>query len=118
MREIEQLYHNNFGIAFYWKKENETITDKVQLVFKETGFYFTVQELNYFCDLIEDSMIENACCEACELKNSCHKFLLKTPCAAIDLAVSIKELKSIKDLVEGSLFRIELDEYVYGVGLN
>ena len=29
-----------------------------------------------------------------------------------------KELKSIKALVEGSLFRIELDEYVYGVGLN
>lgn len=118
MREIEQLYHNNFGIAFYWKKENETITDKIQLVFKETGFYFTVQELNHFCDLIEDSLIENACCEACELANSCHKFLLKTPCAAIDLAVSVRELKSIKDLVEGSLFRIELDEYVYGVGLN
>ena len=48
MREIEQLYHNNFGIAFYWKKDNEIITDKIQLVFKETGFYFTVQELNYF----------------------------------------------------------------------
>ena len=28
------------------------------------------------------------------------------------------ELKSIKDLVEGSLFKIELDEYVYGPGLN
>jgi len=118
MREIEQLYHNNFGIAFYWKKENETITDKVQLVFKETGFYFTVQELNHFCDLIEDSLVENACCEACELKYSCHKFLLKTPCAAIDLAVSMTELKSIKDLVEGSLFRIDLDEYVYGAGMN
>jgi hypothetical protein len=118
MREIEQIYHNTFGIAFYWKKENETILDKVQLVFKETGFYLTVSELNQFCDLIEDSMIENACCEACELKNACHKFLLKTPCVQIDLAVSMTELKSIKDLVEGSLFRIDLDEYVYGVGLN
>jgi hypothetical protein len=28
------------------------------------------------------------------------------------------ELKSIKDLIEGSIFRIELDEYVYGPGLN
>jgi hypothetical protein len=43
MREIEQIYHNNFGIAFYWKDHNTTISDKVQLVFKETGFYFTVQ---------------------------------------------------------------------------
>lgn len=118
MREIEQIYHNNFGIAFYWKNGKEVISGKVQLVFKETGFYFTVAELNQFCDLIEDSLIENACCESCELKNSCHKFLLKTPCAAIDLAVSMKELKSIKDLVEGSLFKIELKEYVYSAGLN
>ncbi|PAM92501.1 hypothetical protein B4N84_22610 [Flavobacterium sp. IR1] len=118
MREIEQIYHNNFGMAFYWKTEKETILDKVQLVFKETGFYFTVQELNQFCSLIEDSILDNTCCEACELKHSCHKFLLKTPCSQIDLAVSMTELKSIKDLVEGSLFRIDLDEYVYGVGLN
>lgn len=118
MREIEQIYHNNFGIAFYWKQNSQAILDKVQLVFKETGFYFTVAELNQFCDLIEDSMIENTCCEACEMKYSCHKFLLKTPCNSIDLAVSMTELKSIKDLVEGSLFKIELDEYVYGAGLN
>ena len=118
MRDIEQIYHNNFGIAFYWKKENETIFDKVQLVFKETGFYFTIAELNQFCDLIEDSLIKNFCCKTCELKNSCHKFLLKTPCTQVDLAVSIKEIKSIKDLVEGTLFKIDLDEYVYGAGLN
>ena len=118
MREIQQIYHNSFGIAFYWKQNSQTILDKVQLVFKETGFYFTVSELNIFCDLIEYSIIENSCCEACELKYSCHKFLLKTPCSSIDLAVSMTELKSIKDLVEGSLFKIELDEYVYGPGLN
>lgn len=118
MREIEQIYHNNYGIAFYWKNGKEVISEKIQLVFKETGFYFTIQELIQFCDLIEDSMIENACCEACELKYSCHKFLLKTPCPQIDLAVSMTELKSIKDLIEGSIFKIELDEYVYGVGLN
>jgi hypothetical protein len=36
----------------------------------------------------------------------------------VDLAVSMKEIKSIKDLVEGTLFRIDLDEYVYGSGKN
>jgi hypothetical protein len=117
MREIEQIYHNSFGVAFYWKKENHTILDKVQLVFKETGLYLTLSELNQFCDLIQDSMIQNTCCETCQ-KNTCHKFLLRTPCSQIDFAVSLTELKSIKDLVEGSLFRIELDEYVYGAGKN
>ncbi|CAD0002749.1 hypothetical protein [Flavobacterium chungangense] len=118
MKDIEQIYHNNFGVSFYWKKENKTILDKVQLVFRETGFYLSVAELNQFCDLIEDSLIENTCCESCQIKNSCHKFLLKTPLPQVDLAVSMKEIKSIKDLVEGTLFRLDLDEYVYGAGLN
>jgi hypothetical protein len=118
MNEIDEIYHNSFGIAFYWKKGSEVISEKVQLVFRETGFYLTRDQMNQFCKLIEDSMVENASCETCQLKNSCHKFLLKTPCDQIDLAVSMKELKSIKDLVEGSLFKIELEEYVYGAGMN
>ena len=118
MREIEQIYHNNFGMAFYWKKEDQTILDKVQLIFKETGLYLTLSELSFFYQLIEDSMIENTCCESCHLKNNCHKFLLKTPCQQVDLAVSMKEIKCIKDLVEGTLFRLDLDEYVYGAGKN
>jgi hypothetical protein len=118
MKDIEQIYYNSFGVSFYWKKENKTILDKVQLVFRETGFYLSIAELNQFCDLIEASLIENSCCESCQLKNSCHKFLLKTPLSQVDLAVSMKEIKSIKDLIEGTLFRIDLDEYVYGSGLN
>jgi hypothetical protein len=118
MREIEQIYHNDFGISFYWKSHNETLFDKIQLIFKETGFYFSVSELKDFDDLIEDSLMTNACCDECALKNKCHKFLLKTPCTQIDLAVSMDELKAIEDLVKGSLFKIQLEEYVYGVGLN
>jgi len=118
MKEIEQIYHNSFGVSFYWKKENYTLLDKVQLVFKETGLYLTLSELNQFCGLIDDSIMQNECCDTCQLKNSCHKFLLKTPCSQIDFAVSMTELKSIKDLVEGCLFKIELDEYLFGPGRN
>jgi hypothetical protein len=118
MEEIEQLYHNDFGIAFYWKKENKTILDKIQLIFRETGFYFTVPELTVFGTLIDDSLTRNNCCDSCVLKNTCSKFLLKTPCPQIDLAVSVSELKSIKDLVEGTLFKVNLDEYLYGAGMN
>ncbi|MGO4820257.1 MULTISPECIES: hypothetical protein [unclassified Flavobacterium] len=118
MKEIEQIYYNHSGISFYWKKENQTILNKVQIVFKETGFYFTVPELNNFICLIEESIKKNNCCDDCAMKNSCDKFLLKTPCSQIDLAVSMKELKAIKDLVEGTLFKINMDEYLYGAGMN
>ena len=118
MQEIKQIYHNNLGTAFYWRKDNDLVLDKVQLVFREMGFYFTKQELQLFKRCIEDSYIQNKCCDDCQLKNKCHKFLLKTPCSQIDLAVSIEELNAVKDLVEGTLFKINLDNYLYGEGMN
>jgi hypothetical protein len=118
MKEIKQLYYNSLGTAFYWKKEDEVVTNKVQLVFKETGFYFTEEELLLFKSYIEDSFAQNQCCDDCQLKNKCHKFLLKTPCSQIDLAVSMEELNAVKDLVEGTLFKINLEDYLYGVGMN
>lgn len=118
MKEIEQIYYNDSGTSFYWRKENELITDRVQLIFRETGFYLTRHELQLFKYCIEESSILNKSCENCKLKKECHKFLLKTPCYQIDLAVSMEELNAVKDLVEGTLFKINLGDYLYGIGIN
>jgi hypothetical protein len=118
MHKMKQIYYNDSGTSFYWRKENEVLMDKVQLIFKETGFYFNRQELELFKSCIEESYDLNSRCDDCELKNKCHKFLLTTPCSQIDLAVSLQELSAVKDLVEGTIFKITLDDYLYGVGMN
>lgn len=118
MKQIEQIYVNDMGMAFFWKQQETVIQDKVQLVFKETGFYFSVDELQRFMVLIKESCRRNHTCESCAIKSQCHKFLLKTPVAQIDLAVSMKELDGIRDLVEGALFKIELYGFISGVGRN
>jgi hypothetical protein len=118
MKQIERIYSNDFGIAFYWTKDNTAVKEKVQLVFRETGFYFTVRELSDFALMIKDSAARNDCCADCGRRNQCARFLLKTPCDQIDLAVSAKELDAIKDLVEGTLFRIKTAEYYFGIGRN
>ncbi|KVV13211.1 hypothetical protein ACRASX_03770 [Flavobacterium sp. TMP13] len=118
MKEIEQVYHNEFGISFYWKKEQETLLEKIQLVFKETGFYLTVKQLKEFCEFVQLSQAQNDCCDDCVLKQDCHKFLLKTPCNEIELAVSVAELHLIEDLIRGTLFSIQIDEFINGVGRN
>ncbi|WP_306352103.1 hypothetical protein [Flavobacterium sp. '19STA2R22 D10 B1'] len=117
MEQIEQIYFNEFGVSFYWKKGEETLSDRVQLVFKETGFYFSSEELDCFIDLIDASYYRMKC-EGCNFRNSCGKFLLKTPFEHIDLAVSVKELTEIKDLVEGTLFQIRLDTYLNDICKN
>ena len=118
MRQIEQIYVNETGMAFFWKEQDTVLLDRVQLVFKETGFYFSVEELQQFMTLIQDSCAQNKTCESCAIKSQCHKFLLKTPVVQIDLAVSMSELEGIKDLVEGALFKVGLHEYIFGVGRN
>lgn len=117
MKQIEQIYCNYFGMAFYWLESHTVKLEKIQLVFKETGFYFSVEELKAFVKFIDDSCRRNTC-NSCEMKNECAKFLLKTPVSQIDLAVSMKELDGIKDLVAGTLFKVDLQEYIYGVGMN
>ncbi len=118
MKDIEQIYRNNFGISFYWKEGNEIISDKIQLLFKQMGFYFSLQELNEFHDLIEDCLTDHNDYDTRGVKRAIDKFLLKTPYVALDLEISPIELNSIKDLVEGSLFRLNLNKYIYGSGMN
>ena len=118
MEEMKLIYNNDAGTSFFWITEEEVLTNKVQLIFRETGFYFSLQELKLFQNCINESYHLNNCCDDCEFRNNCHKFLLKTPCTQIDLAVSMTELELVKDLVEGTLFKINLVDYLYGQGMN
>lgn len=117
MRQIAPLHFNDHGTAFFWKKGDEILSEKVQIVFKETGFHLTEQELETFSNLIEDSCRKNTC-DGCGMRHECMRFLLKTPVDQIDLAVSKYELEGIKDLVQGALFKMRLRNFTFGVGRN
>lgn len=117
MREIEQIYFNDFGVAFHWKRDNRVLTEKVQIIFKETGFYLSLHEIRAFAQLIENTCEEMDCSGCCH-QASCYKYLLKTPFQQIDLAVSKSELLQIKDLVEGTLFTMDLYDYINNVCKN
>lgn len=118
MEQIHQIYLNSLGIAFYWEKEEGVIPNRIQLIFKEIGLFFTLTELKDFNYLIDESIAKNSCCEACTFKNGNCKFLLKTPMYPLDLSVSMEELKHIKDLVNGTLFKINMEIYLNGEGKN
>lgn len=118
MEQIHQIYLNSIGIAFYWEKEEGIIPNRIQLIIKEIGLFFSLTELKDFNYLIDESLVKNNCCEDCALKNSNCKFLLKTPLYPLDLSVSMNELKEIKDLINGTLFKIEMEIYLLGEGRN
>jgi hypothetical protein len=115
---MKQIYGNDFGMAFYWKRADELVCDKIQLVFKETGFHLNLSELEHFSALVLESEFRINACSDCAFKKQCSRYLLQTPAKQIDLAVSVQELKGIQDLVDGTIFKIKLKEYVQGVGQN
>ncbi len=117
MNEIEQIYRNQFGIAFYWKKGDARKQHKIQLVFRDTGFYLTRDELTLFLNCSREAA-SRGCCADCKNPSQCRSILLRTPSQNIDLAVSLPELEAINDLIEGTLFNLDLQSYLRDVCRN
>ncbi|NER17299.1 hypothetical protein [Spongiivirga citrea] len=116
MQEIKKIYHNDIGIGFYWKKEENSSQKKVQLVFRDTGFYLTLSQLKEFSSIIEHTT-KNDACTNCPHTN-CRSILLKTPASFIELAVNKTELHGVLDLVKGVLFKIEMQQLMDGICKN
>ena len=102
MEEINIIYKNKIGMAFYWTEGSEK--NKVQVIFKEIGFLLTLPELHLFLSQCEQS-INSLNCAGCNNDN-CKSYLLKTPSSKIDLAVSKNELVKIQDLLCQTLEKI------------
>lgn len=98
MRELEIIYQNDGGIAFYWKNKR----DQVQVVFREIGFSLNLSELKGFLEQVNTSLSQQ-CCAECKTKSSCRSLLLKTPSEKIDLAVSREDLLNLNDLLGATI---------------
>lgn len=117
MQQLQEIYHNDLGVAFFWKKDGKVLEEKVQLVFKETGFYLSNHELTKFAKEL-DSTCSKICTPDCELRHQCQRYLLRTPFDGLELAVSADEALQLKDLVAGTLFQIQLNSYLNDICKN
>lgn len=112
MEDINAIYHNPFGIAFQWKRNTAKDIKKVQMVFRNTGLLLTLPELQQFLKNIKCTMDSNSLCSDCAHNEACRALLIDTPAPQVSLAVNQKELQGIYDLVEGTLFQLNLDNYL------
>ena len=110
MNDINTLYYNDYGIAFQWKRCAAKDFKKVQLVFRNTGFFLTEEELIVFYKQVEDSLNTQGLCPECRHNESCKSLLLQTPASQISLAMSLIELKNVKDLLRGTMAHLELEK--------
>ncbi len=117
MNPIDKIFSNEIGISFFWKKEMDSSKHKIQLVFRDIGFLLTINELKDFLDFCIATK-QTQCCNDCMNSQNCKSLLLRTPSEKIDLAVNREELDQIYELLNGTIFRIELKNWVKNFSLN
>ncbi|GLB48718.1 hypothetical protein Y10_10860 [Neptunitalea sp. Y10] len=116
-KNIYILHRNDFGIAFMWKKPKKVTSEKIQLIFRDIGFYLTYNEFKEFKQCVADTRDSIADC-GFGCYGDCRSLLLRTPLKQLDVAISFEELEEIEDLIHGALFRIQLELYLEEVAKN
>ncbi len=117
MSSIDKIYANDFGISFYWRKKGNVAENKVQLIFRDTGFLLTLSELKDFSKSCA-ATLTSINCKDCIYKSSCKSLLLRTPSEKIDLAVNHNELLQINELIKGTIFNVELKHWIKNLCAN
>lgn len=117
MKEMKLMYRNEFGLGFYWMKSSKILDSRIQLVFRDMGFYLTLPELQTFIELACHAAPPHLC-NACPEAQTCRSILVRTPDKRIDIVVNTSELLQLKDLLNGVKFHITLDSYLKSVSLN
>lgn len=112
MNDIDLIYNNSFGLAFQWKGDRARDNNKVQLVFRDTGLFLSKEELLRFSKNIGRSMEHHSICGTCPKKETCRSILVESPVPQITFAMNSEELLNVQDLVEGTLFQLNLDNYI------
>lgn len=114
MQDIDLIYRNRLGIAFRWKRNSAINIKKVQLIFRDTGLLLSTAELAQFSGSIEKLLNEGQqlLCKDCQEQGKCRSLLLDSPAPQVTFAVSYDEVLDLKDLVECTLFQVNLDSYL------
>ncbi|CAM1349303.1 hypothetical protein [Tenacibaculum insulae] len=114
MEEIIKIYDNKIGISFHWKDRGINL---IQLIFCDTGFHLTENEIETFLEKVIDSKNQKNCA-TCVKGENCKSILLQTPSEKVSMAVSQIELAQIDDLLKGTLFQIKMNNYLVNLCKN
>lgn len=110
MENATVIYQNEFAIAFYLPTPNNSNL-VAQVVFRDLGFYLTLDELKKFSYQAAEGL-EKRKCANCPHHDNCRSLLLRTPSSKMDMAVSHNELFLLRELLDHTILRIEAQNYM------
>lgn len=106
MSDIDRLYHNDFGISFFWKSKLNSKNSIVEVIFREAGLSLHSGDIKTMYDKVKSIVDKPSLCEDCQKNEKCKPFLLEVPNAMVSFAMSYQEMKEMSDLLRGTLFHL------------
>ncbi len=110
--DIDIIYNNSIGVSF---KENDHYEDvysrRYQLVINKIGFCYTLKKILEFKNCLTYSIQNNKCSCGSQLTH----YMVYTPNNEITLSMNQKEVLLAKDLIEGTIHGITLDNYIENI---
>ncbi len=113
--DIYPIYNNSIGMAFQWKRGASKTNGKIQVIFRDTGLLLSRDELLQFFNNVQCTKNSGGPCNFRCGEMDCRSLLLDTPASQVSLAVSARELNAIEDLIQGTLFQLDLSTYLNGI---
>ena len=113
MDSVFKIFDNKIGISFKWQKDAKL----TQVIFRDIGFHISMDEMMIFLEEVELSKTKQPC-SGCRFGDDCRSMLLQTPMSKVTLAVSLNELNQIEELIKGTVFQLELQNYLQEVCRN
>ncbi|HEA28399.1 MAG TPA: hypothetical protein ENH91_00125 [Leeuwenhoekiella sp.] len=110
MEHTHVIYENAFGIAFYLPTPNTSNLD-AQVVFRDLGFYLSLDELKQFSYQAVESLSKKQCAD-CPHQDNCRSLLVRTPSSKMDMAISKNELYLLRELLDHTILRLEAQNYM------
>jgi len=108
MKDINKLYHNDFGISFFWKCKIQRKNSLVELVFRDTGLSLRCDEIETMYLIVKSIVKKPSLCMDCKKNRGCKSLLLEIPNTKVSFAMSFQEMTEMLDLLKGTLFQLEL----------
>jgi len=120
MQDIDIIYRNKFGVSFKWKKKMFVPEHKYQIVFRDTGMLLTLKEIHLFSEKIHSAKKVALSCGSCPHKNvsQCKNILVETPSSKISFAMNFNEIELLNELIEGTIYNIDLNNLLVDLKIS
>ncbi len=113
LNQVHTIYKNTIGMSYQWNSFFDPSLP-IQLKIAEVSIY----DLKDFLNALQNTSSLNCKCTTCDRNSRCKAIQFKQGQTEIKIRVNANELNDICDLIQGTLFQLELTDLLSTLELH